>query len=75
MQNDAETASTAALTANSKQMQALLTALQQGGVAAADVQTQQVQLNPRYTNPDKRVARRNWPAIPQSTWCRYGHAI
>ncbi len=41
----------AALTANNEQMQSLLEALRQAGIAAEDIQTQTVQLQPRYDQP------------------------
>lgn len=47
---DAQTAAQA-LSANSKQMQAVIDALTKANVAAADVRTQTVQLQPRYAEP------------------------
>lgn len=50
VQTDAEQAADA-LSQNSQQMQAVIETLQEAGVAAEDIQTQQVQLQPRYQEP------------------------
>lgn len=42
----------AALAQNSEQMQSLVDALKQAGIAAEDIQTQYVRLQPRYSQPD-----------------------
>lgn len=49
VQTTGETAS-AALTANSEQMEGLMTALRSAGIAAADLQTRTIQLFPRYSD-------------------------
>ena len=49
VQTDAESAE-AALSENSRKMQALLDSLEQAGVAPEDIQTTNIQLHPRYEN-------------------------
>jgi len=46
----------AALSQNSGRMQALIDALKKGGVAAGDIQTQFLNLRPRYSQPQSRQA-------------------
>ena len=50
VETNADTAS-AALTQNNQQMQALIDALTSGGITREDIQTQTVQLYPRYNQP------------------------
>ena len=49
VENEADTAGQA-LNQNNQQMQALLTALRQEGIPAQDIQTQSIQLRPRYAD-------------------------
>lgn len=51
VETQAEEANTA-LTQNNQQMQNLMAALQEDGLAAEDIQTQTVQLRPRYQEPE-----------------------
>lgn len=53
VQTDAETAG-AAVQANSQAMQKVLDAVRSAGVSAPDVQTEQLQLQPRYENPGEQ---------------------
>jgi uncharacterized protein YggE len=44
-----------ALTANSRQMAAVVAALRRAGVAERDIQTSSLSLNPRYTSPEREA--------------------
>jgi hypothetical protein len=57
-----------ALGENSRQMQAVVAALRQAGVAERDIQTAAISLNPRYTNPERdamiRARETREPYVP-----------
>jgi uncharacterized protein YggE len=60
VRTDANTAQEA-LSQNSQKMQDLLSALQNAGIARQDIQTQYIQLNPRYNQPSQQQA--NTPEV------------
>jgi hypothetical protein len=57
-----------ALAQNSRQMEAVVTALRRAGVAERDIQTASISLNPRYTNPERdamiRAREMREPYVP-----------
>lgn len=57
-----------ALAENNRQMQAVVAALRQAGVAERDIQTAAISLNPRYTNPERdamiRARETREPYVP-----------
>ena len=63
----AETAS-AALQANSRQMEAVVAALKRAGIADRDIQTSAINLSPRYSNPERdaqiRARELRQPYVP-----------
>jgi uncharacterized protein YggE len=62
VQTDAEEAA-AALTQNSQQMQSLVAAVRQAGVASADIQTQTIRLQPDYTTQQNQQKLSGFTAI------------
>lgn len=67
VQTDAKTASDA-MSQNSKQMQAVIDVLQKANIATADIQTQTLQLFPRYAEPTPVPQAQAQPqATPQAT--------
>jgi uncharacterized protein YggE len=60
-----DTEASAALTQNSEQMQAVIDALEEAGVAAKDIQTQSIQLTPRYEQPPQPQGSTQTQGPPQ----------
>jgi uncharacterized protein YggE len=54
-----------ALSENSQRMQAVIEALQKEGVAATDIQTQAIRLNPRYEQPTSTPSRAQQQGPPE----------